>query len=104
MCIIALIRLGVSRKDNCIQKGLRFISKLYPVNGRNNWHDEPWETSWALIAILLSGVSIPSGDVLAAVTWLMSLQDPDGRIVAPHYTAYFLLVNHFLDKIEVDQL
>lgn len=102
MCIIALIRLGVSRKDNCIQKGLRFISKLYPVNGRNNWHDEPWETSWALIAILLSGVSIPSGDVLAAVTWLMSLQDPDGRIVAPHYTAYFLLVNHFLDKIEVD--
>jgi hypothetical protein len=108
MCVIALRRLGVSPKDSSVQKGLMFTSKLYPVNGRNNWHDEPWETSWALIAILLCfehqppEVRISSEDVVAAVGWLMSLQDPDGRIVAPHYTAYFLLVNHLLDKIELE--
>ena len=102
MAIIALKSFGVSSKDESIQKGLKWISALYSVNGRGNWHDEPWETSWALMAILTSGLSVEQVNIVKAIEWLISFQDTDGRIISPHYTAYFVLINSRLDKVEID--
>jgi len=101
MCIIALKELEVSSRDPIIDTGLTWIASLFSVNGRNNWHDEPWETSWALIAFLRAGRIPPNVDVEAAMKWLSSLQDDSGKIIAPHYTAYFLLINFFSRKINL---
>ena len=101
MCIIALKQLEVSSKDPIVDKGLRWIASLFSVNGRNNWHDEPWETSWALIAFLRAGRIPQNVDAAAAMRWLSSLQDDSGKIIAPHYTAYFLLINFFSRKINL---
>jgi len=98
MCIIALKDLGVTSNDPIVDKGLTWIASLFSVNGRNNWHDEPWETSWALIAFLKAGRIPENVDAAAAMKWLSSLQDKSGKIIAPHYTAYFLLINHFSER------
>jgi len=99
LCIIALKELQVSSRHKSVENGLSWIAGLFSVNGRNNWHDEPWETSWALLAILRTGRIPPKVDVGAAIQWLASLQDDSGKIVSPHYTAYFLLINHFSGKV-----
>lgn len=101
MAIIALMSLGVHSKDDSIQNGLKWMAGLYSANGRANWHDEPWETSWALIAFLKTGLVIPPVDISEALWWLLRLQAPEGVIISPHYTAYFLLIHHNLGKIEV---
>jgi hypothetical protein len=101
VCIIALKELQVSSRDKSVQNGLKWIADLFSVNGRNNWHDEPWETSWALLAILRAGRILPKVDVGAAIEWLASLQDDSGKIIAPHYTAYFVLINHFSRKVNL---
>jgi len=101
MCILALKELEVSSRDPIVDQGLTWIASLFSVNGRNNWHDEPWETSWALIAFLRAGRIPPNVDIAAAMKWLSSLQDDTGKIIAPHYTAYFLLINLFSRKINL---
>jgi hypothetical protein len=105
LAVIALTDLGVSPKDETLKNGLKWIAKLFSVNGRDNWHDEPWETSWALLAILRAGrVPKKKGkevDIGAAIKWLVSLQDGSGRIVSPHYTAYFILINHLSPRVNL---
>jgi hypothetical protein len=93
MAVIALIRLGMHPSDPVIQKALRWQIKLYNLNGNLNWHDEPWETAWTVLALLDAGEGrYDRGEALLATQWLMNLQDDTGRIVAPHYTAYFLQI------------
>jgi len=101
MCIVALKELEVSSRHQKVEQGLKWITSLYSVNGRNNWHDEPWETSWALMAILRAGRGLPNIDIASAIRWLISLQSEDGKIIAPHYTAYFLLINYFSRKVNL---
>jgi len=105
MALIALSDLGI-RKCPEIEKAFNFLIKLYNLSGRNNWHDEPWETSWAILAfckyphlfhLLPSETEAfdPKAAVYNACLWLSSLQDKeDGKIVAPHYTGYFLLITN----------
>ncbi len=102
MCLLALMRFRVSPKDASVQKALAWIADKYSLNGRSNWHDEHWETSWALIAILRTGLCPAKVDVPAAVRWLASYQDRSGRIIAPHHTAYFLLICQNLGKIKFE--
>ncbi len=102
MCILALKSFELSSKDPVIKNSIEWISSLYQVNKRNNWHDEPWETCWALIAILTIG-TIPSNlKIEDPIDWLIDFQEKDGRIIAPHYTAYFLLIYEKLKKIELN--
>lgn len=101
MCIIALKELEVSTRHESIAGGLKWIENLFSANGRNNWHDEPWETSWALMAVLRSGRTPKNIDVASAIKWLISLQDEEGKIISPHYTAYFLLIDYFSRKINL---
>jgi hypothetical protein len=105
LAVIALTELGVSPKDKTLENALNWIAELFSVNGRDNWHDEPWETSWALLAILNAG-RVPKKDgeevdIGSAIKWLASLQDSSGKIVSPHYTAYFILINHFKGKVNL---
>ncbi len=105
LAVIALTDLGVSPKDETLKSALDWIARLFSVNGRDNWHDEPWETSWALLAILNAG-RVPKKDgeeinIGAAIKWLGSLQDSSGKIVSPHYTAYFILINHLKGKVNL---
>jgi len=96
--------LGAPAREPTVARALEWIGSLYSANGRNNWHDEPWETSWALLAILTSGRPLPKVDVVDPILWLSKLQDADGKIIAPHYTAYFVLIHHrYLWKFDVDQ-
>ena len=90
--IIALLRMGVQPNDPVIQKGLAFLNKLFYANGRANWEDEPWETSWAILAISLTGNSDYLDEACQGASWLMDIQDANGAIIAPHYTAYSVKV------------
>ncbi len=93
MCVIALKEMGVSTADSTVQRAVDWIASLYSANGRYNWHDEPWETSWSLMALLRAGY-IPSNiNIDKTVRWLASLQTPDGAIISPHYTGYFVMIN-----------
>jgi len=96
--IIALSKLGVSNTDPKIKKGLNFIHKLYNTTGRSNWEDEPWETSWAIWAIAESNCRDYLDDAYNGMKWLMSLQDDSGRIISPHYTAYFIKIANSMCK------
>lgn len=98
MCIIALKSFEVSSRDPIVKDAIDWISSLYNLNNRNNWHDEPWETSWALIAILTAGIIPETLQIDDPVKWLIDFQEEDGRIIAPHYTAYFLLIYGLLNK------
>ncbi len=102
MALIALKALGAHTNDPQLDSGLKWMASKYSVNGRGNWHDDPWETSWALLAILKSGKMLPGVDVLAAIHWLSSLQDPEGRIIAPQFTAYFIEICLSLAKVDID--
>jgi hypothetical protein len=97
MALISLDKLGLSKKDSHFQNAFNWIRSLYNVNGRDNWQDEPWETSWCTFAILETEASQELLELANDATkWLLSLQDSDGKIVSPHYTAYFLLICHKL--------
>ena len=101
MALISLNRIGFSQKDPQFQKTLNWIESLYDVNGRHNWHDEPWETSWAALAILETEHSHELSHIAYdAAKWLLSLQDNEGKIVSPHYTAYFIMI---CDKLNIKQ-
>jgi hypothetical protein len=96
--IIALSKLGVPNTHPKMKKGLNFIHKLYNTTGRSNWEDEPWETSWAIWAIAESSCKDYLEDAVNGMKWLMSLQDESGRIISPHYTAYFIKIANSLCK------
>jgi hypothetical protein len=96
--IIALSKLGVPNTDPKMKKGLNFIHMLFNTTGRSNWEDEPWETSWAIWAIADSNCKEYLDDAFKAMRWLMSLQDESGRIISPHYTAYFIKIANALCK------
>jgi len=98
MCLLALKKLGESTKRDSLQKGLHWIASKYSLNGRDNWHDEPWETAWALIAVLRLGLPPEGINIPNAVEWFVG-QDEQGRVIAPHYTGYFLLIHDALPKI-----
>lgn len=102
MALMALKAMGAHTNDPQLDSGLKWMGSKYSVNGRGNWHDDPWETSWALLAILKSGKILPGVDVLAAIQWLSSLQDPEGRIIAPQFTAYFIEICHSLAKVDLE--
>jgi len=92
MALIALLRMGVLPSDPTVAKGLRFLEKVFYYNKRNNWEDEPWETSWSITAISDAGDTETLDEACQGVRWLMGIQEPNGAIIAPHYTAYFVNV------------
>jgi hypothetical protein len=96
--LIALSKLGVPTNEPKMVKGLNFVHKLYNTTGRSNWEDEPWETSWAILAIAQTNCKKYLEDAFQGMEWLMSLQDESGRIIAPHYTAYFIKITYSLNK------
>lgn len=93
MALIALSRLGLPQKNPHVKKALNYIKNVYEKNKQgDNWHYEPWETSWCILAILETDSSSERMDIAYnAAKWLMSLQK-EGEIVSPHYTAYFILI------------
>jgi len=81
-----------SSERSSLSKGYTLDDKLIQKNNRHNWHDEPWETSWSVWAILETELSLELSEIAYnAIKWLLSLQDTDGKIISPHYTAYFIL-------------
>jgi hypothetical protein len=96
--LIALSKLGVPTNDPKMIKALNFVHKLFNTTGRSNWEDEPWETSWAILAIAQTNCRKYLDDAFRGMEWLMSLQDESGRIIAPHYTAYFIKITYALNK------
>jgi hypothetical protein len=95
MAMLALLELRVLPSDPAIQRALWWQKDLFGANDHHNWHDEPWETSWSLLAglkVRQRGGGEPQWDTVKALDWLQGLQDAEGRIVAPHYTAYFVSI------------
>lgn len=100
MAMLALLHLGVAPKDPAIQGAVEWQWRLFGLSGNDSWHDEPWETSWCLLSglhVQLYGGAVPWNSA-AAARWLRSLQDSRGRLIAPHYTAYFVWIYEELAK------
>lgn len=100
MALLALLQLGLSPKDPAIQRAVEWQGRLFGLSGNDSWHDEPWETSWCLLSglqVQLYGGEVPWSSA-AAASWLRSLQDSQGRLIAPHYTAYFVWIYDQLAK------
>ena len=117
--LMSLHRAGVAPTNEKIIKGFSYFFKTYNLSGYNNWCYSPWETSWAVLAILeynpdeiskieecLSGNNVESkglfGIAEEAARWLASLQDKKGdnhgRVVSPHYTGYFVQICYLLNR------
>jgi len=99
MSVLALKHLGVPPSDPVIRNAFEWIERIRELNPHNCWHYEPWETSWALIAILNERTNLSSDEksrLLSAVDWLAKLQDDTGKIVSPHYTGYFVMIHKLL--------
>ena len=93
MVLIALNHLGLSQENPQYKKALQWILNSYNKTKRNNWHDEPWETCWSILSILeTDATSELQSIVYNATRWLLSLQNSEGKIVAPHYTAYLVMI------------
>ena len=92
MALIALLRMGVLPSDPAITKGLKFLNKVFYYHNRPNWEDEPWETSWSITAISEAGDTDTLDEACQAVKWLAGMQEANGAIIAPHYTAYYINV------------
>lgn len=93
MAIFALNQLHLNQKDPRYHNTIVWIENLFNKTQRNNWHDEPWETCWALIAILESNQPqkfFPT--ILASLNWLLTFRSSNGMIIAPHYTAYYIFI------------
>jgi hypothetical protein len=103
MALLSLNKLGLTQRDPKYQKAVKWIISIYNKNNRNNWHNEPWETSWCLL-VLLETIQTPeiSKIIYNSLKWLMGLQDSEGKIVSPHYTAYFLLVAYQFLKCNLE--
>ncbi len=100
MAIHSLSHLHLNQKDPRFQKCIDWIVNLYNKTNRNNWHDEPWETCWALIAILeINSRKEYISIVTDSLDWLLSFKSADGMIIAPHYTAYYLIIFEKLSRI-----
>jgi hypothetical protein len=91
LSIFFLKEVGLTNENEVIKTGLNWLISRYSLNNRKNWHDEPWETSWGLLAAIRCSAT-SRVDIVASLTWLASLQDDEGAIIAPIYTAYFLLL------------
>ncbi len=99
MTLLCLNEFG-STNDPIYKRALKWVKYMFNLNDRFNWHDEPWETSWATLSLLKCS---PNDEDLMivnnALKWLHSLQDKDGKIIAPHYTAYYILaIALFIDQ------
>lgn len=103
MCVMALKSFEMSSKDPIIKRAIEWIASLYQLNKRNNWHDEPWETSWAIVAILTAGLIPAHLNIEEPIDWLLNFQEHNGRIIAPHYTAYYLIICDRLKKFNLDK-
>lgn len=96
LALIALRRLGLDTSRPEISGGIAWLLSHYDRTGRRNWHDEPWETSWALSALFeVRGTGLWDAEAArGALGWLAGMVEEDGRLVAPHYTAYFVRLAH----------
>ena len=99
MCVMALRDLRVPAEDRSIRTAMSWMQDIFSCNGKNNWHYEPWETSWALMAIFRCDTYPELVNIPEAIKWLSALQSDEGedkgKIVSPHYTAYFILLHDF---------
>lgn len=99
MAIYSLNQLNLNQKDPRYQKTIDWIENLFNKTKRQNWHDEPWETCWALIAILEANNPqkyFPT--ILSSLDWLLTFKSSNGMIIAPHYTAYYIMIFTKLSK------
>ncbi|WP_457557956.1 hypothetical protein [Candidatus Harpocratesius sp.] len=96
LALLCLNEFG-DKNDKDFKMAMNWLLYLYNHNNRNNWHDEPWETAWALIAILKSNYFSENQQLVKnAFYWLKSLQNEEGNVVSPHYTAYYIMIINLL--------
>ncbi len=98
MALMALLRMGVLPSDPRMKRSFNFLHKLYQANGRPNWEDEPWETSWSILAISEGNGKDLLDEACQATKWLMGLQDAQGAVIAPHYTSFYVKIAHIIIK------
>ena len=98
---------SVDETTEAILGGLSYILGKHNRTGRENWHDDPWETCWSLLSLAEAPVAFlreHKSRVVGAIDWLLTLQDRTGenrgRVVAPQYTAYLVKIIDALVKAD----
>jgi len=68
----------------------------------NNFRNEPWETLWALRALLYLGKLTQKAKRLIkdCISWLLSMRNSEGVLVSPHYVGLLLSVmSHAFENV-----
>ena len=84
----ALLASGAGNEDLAVRQALNFVAATQDAI-RGFWYGEPFETMIALDLVREANPSTFAGLAPAAIEWLLSLQSPDGRVIAPHFTGVF---------------
>jgi hypothetical protein len=84
----ALLAAGMGSNDPAVRGALAFVAATQD-SIRGFWYGEPFETMIALDFVRESSPVEFEQLAPKAINWLLSLQSPDGRVIAPHFTGVF---------------
>jgi hypothetical protein len=87
----------VARSEPLVRGAIEFILAVRD-SVRGFWYGEPFETMIALDLLLAAGHDNFDSIAKEPLTWLLSLQSNDGRVIAPHFTGIFASVLSRLAK------
>ncbi len=91
---IALIALHKGAPDTFIEEKEAILKWLVTQAQDDNFKNEPWETLWALQALLESHEEVEkqSSLIKACIAWVLGLRNAEGVLISQHYMAFLLTV------------
>jgi len=82
----------------------QWLARQYNEDNEDNINNEPWETLWALYALMLTGngLSDNANMIKSCIPWLLDRRNPDGILISPHYMGLLLAVlNQALNQLHL---
>lgn len=91
LALIAFSKCGGDESSHDIEKMIRWL--LNKAND-DNWDKEPWETLWAITALLVAGKELDTvaPTIKKSLKWVLGLRNADGVLISTHYMSFLLSV------------
>ncbi len=90
LALIAFAKGGEVESAHYIDKLTNWLVDFAAL--KENWDAEPWETLWAITALLASSMnpSLFSRRIVRSMKWVLGLRSAEGILISTHYTAFLL--------------